>query len=89
MDRCVRANADAVADCFDEERAETQGEALTLPVRPRTPTLTYGYEHWVLTEKIRLHIQASKMKFLWRVAGLRHPEEGWSGRQGCLQDDSP
>lgn len=80
MDRCVCANVDAVADCFDEERAETQGEALNLPVCPRTPTLTYGRERWIVTKRTQLHIQASKMSFLQRVAGLRHPEEGWSGR---------
>lgn len=78
MDRCACANA--VADCFDEERAETQGQALNLLVRLRTPTLTYRHERWVLTEKTRLDVQASKMRFLRRVAGLRHPEEGWSGR---------
>lgn len=80
MDRCVCANADAVADCFDEERAETQGEALNLPICLHTPTLTYGHERRVVTERTRLHIQASRMSFLRRVAGLRHPEEGWSRR---------
>ena len=34
------------------------------------PTLTYGYKIWVVTERMRLQIQAAEMSFLWRVAGL-------------------
>ena len=34
------------------------------------PTLTYGYELWVVTERTRLRIQAAKMSFLQMVAGL-------------------
>jgi len=34
------------------------------------PTLTYGHELWVVTERMRLRIQATKMSFLRRVAGL-------------------
>ncbi|KAK3540844.1 hypothetical protein QTP86_002355 [Hemibagrus guttatus] len=33
------------------------------------PTLTYGHELWVMTERIRSRIQAAKMSFLRRVAG--------------------
>ncbi|KAK3537395.1 hypothetical protein QTP70_008853 [Hemibagrus guttatus] len=33
------------------------------------PTLTYGHELWVITERIRSRIQAAKMTFLRRVAG--------------------
>ncbi len=33
------------------------------------PTLTYGHELWVMTERTRSRIQASKMSFLRRVAG--------------------
>ncbi|KAI3363802.1 hypothetical protein L3Q82_001410 [Scortum barcoo] len=33
------------------------------------PTLTYGHELWVMTERTRLWIQAAKMSFLLRVAG--------------------
>ncbi|KAK3529274.1 hypothetical protein QTP70_024827, partial [Hemibagrus guttatus] len=33
------------------------------------PTLTYGHELWVMTERIRSRIQAAKMSFLCRVAG--------------------
>ena len=33
------------------------------------PTLTYGHELWVMTERIRSRIQASEMSFLRRVAG--------------------
>ncbi|KAK3556570.1 hypothetical protein QTP70_010765 [Hemibagrus guttatus] len=34
------------------------------------PTLTYGHELWVMTERIRSQIQGAKMSFLRRVAGL-------------------
>ncbi|CAM4611183.1 unnamed protein product [Leuciscus chuanchicus] len=33
------------------------------------PTLTYGHELWVMTERIRSRIQAAEMSFLRRVAG--------------------
>ncbi|KAK3508311.1 hypothetical protein QTP70_020019 [Hemibagrus guttatus] len=33
------------------------------------PTLTYGHELWVMTERVRSRIQAAKMSFLLRVAG--------------------
>ncbi|KAK3522454.1 hypothetical protein QTP86_011000 [Hemibagrus guttatus] len=33
------------------------------------PTLTYGHELWVMTERIRSRIQAAKTSFLRRVAG--------------------
>ncbi len=34
------------------------------------PTLTYGYELWVVTERMRSRIQAGIMSFLRMVAGL-------------------
>ena len=34
------------------------------------PTLTYGHELWVVTERTRLRIQAAEMGFLRRVSGL-------------------
>ncbi|CAN9506880.1 unnamed protein product [Ophioblennius macclurei] len=34
------------------------------------PTLTYGHELWVMTERMRSRVQAAKMSFLCRVAGL-------------------
>ncbi|KAK3542066.1 hypothetical protein QTP86_011367 [Hemibagrus guttatus] len=33
------------------------------------PTLTYGHELWVITERVRSRIQAAEMSFLRRVAG--------------------
>ncbi|KAK3518448.1 hypothetical protein QTP70_000651 [Hemibagrus guttatus] len=33
------------------------------------PTLIYGHELWVMTERIRSRIQAAEMSFLCRVAG--------------------
>ena len=52
-----------------EEGAEPEGEALDLPAI-YVPTLTYGHELWVVTERTRTRIQAAKMSFLRRVAGL-------------------
>ena len=34
------------------------------------PTLTYGHELWVVTERTRSRVQAAEMSFLCRVAGL-------------------
>ncbi|TWW73461.1 hypothetical protein D4764_15G0008550 [Takifugu flavidus] len=34
------------------------------------PTLTYGHELWVMTERTRSWVQAAEMSFLRRVAGL-------------------
>jgi len=34
------------------------------------PTHTYGHKLWVVTERMRLRIQAAKMNFLCRVVGL-------------------
>ncbi|TWW68301.1 hypothetical protein D4764_19G0000990, partial [Takifugu flavidus] len=34
------------------------------------PTLTYGHEFWVMTERTRSRVQAAEMSFLRRVAGL-------------------
>ncbi|TWW69397.1 hypothetical protein D4764_18G0002030 [Takifugu flavidus] len=34
------------------------------------PTLTYGHELWVMTERTKSRVQAAEMSFLRRVAGL-------------------
>ncbi|MGH2507006.1 MAG: reverse transcriptase domain-containing protein [Ktedonobacteraceae bacterium] len=34
------------------------------------PTLTYGHENWVMTERTRSRIQAAEMRFLRGIAGL-------------------
>jgi len=34
------------------------------------PTLTYGHEPWVVTDRMRLQIQAAKVSFRRKVAGL-------------------
>ena len=34
------------------------------------PTLIYGHERWVMTERMRSQVQAAKMGFLHRVAGV-------------------
>jgi hypothetical protein len=35
------------------------------------PTLTYGHENWVMTERMRSRVQAAEMRFLRRVAGVK------------------
>ena len=34
------------------------------------PILTYGYECWLMTEKVRSQVQAAEMGFLQKVRGL-------------------
>ena len=34
------------------------------------PILTYGHESWVITERVRLQVQASEMRFLQRIEGV-------------------
>ena len=34
------------------------------------PILTYGHESWVMTESLRLLVQASEMRFLRRIEGV-------------------
>ena len=48
------------------------------------PTLTYGHEGWVMTERTRSRIQAAEMGFLRRVAGvsLRDKVRGSVIREG-------
>lgn len=45
-----------------------EGTALELSFE--VPNFTYGHELWIVTERMRLWIQAAKMTFLHRVAGL-------------------
>ena len=35
------------------------------------PILTYGHESWVMTERVRSQVQASEMKFLRRIEGVK------------------
>ena len=34
------------------------------------PILTHGHESWVMTERMRSHVQASEMRFLRRIEGV-------------------
>ena len=43
------------------------------------PTLTYGHESRVMTERTRLRVQAAEMGFLRRVAGVSLRDRGWGG----------
>ncbi|KAL1281997.1 hypothetical protein QQF64_000800 [Cirrhinus molitorella] len=40
------------------------------------PTLTHGYELWVMTDRTRARIQTAKISFLRRVAGRTLRDEG-------------
>lgn len=51
---------------WEFRQADRGGETLNLPV----PTLTYGLQLWVMTERMRLWIQVALLSFLCRVAGL-------------------
>ncbi|TWW53244.1 hypothetical protein D4764_0289930 [Takifugu flavidus] len=60
-DRCgVHSNAGSAPVRCGEERDEPKGEALDLPVDLR-PTLTYGHELGVMTERTRSRVQAAEM----------------------------
>ena len=53
----------------------SKSEAMVLSRKPMecllrvifVPTLTYGHEGWVMTERTRLRVQAAEMGFLRRV----------------------
>ncbi|KAK3508331.1 hypothetical protein QTP70_021477, partial [Hemibagrus guttatus] len=51
-----------------DQGAEPEGE-LSIYQSIYVPTLTYGHELWVMTERVRSRIQVAKMSFLRRVAG--------------------
>ena len=52
------------------KRELSQKEKLSIYRSFFVPTLTYGHEGWVMTERARSRIQAAKMGFLRRVAGV-------------------
>ena len=52
------------------KRELSQKARLTVYRSIFVPTLTYGHELWVVTERMRSRIQAAEMSFLRRVAGL-------------------
>ncbi|KAI3362936.1 hypothetical protein L3Q82_011616, partial [Scortum barcoo] len=67
----VRSYAVGVPDRRGEEGSESKAKlSIYLPVNLYAPTLTYGHELWVMTERTRSRIQAAEMSFLRRVAGL-------------------
>ncbi len=54
------------------------------------PTLTYGHELWVMTERTRMQIQVAEMSFLRRVAEeLRHPGGAQSKAITPLRREEP
>ena len=64
----VSGDANAEVVCCGEERAESECKAIYRSIY--LPTLTYGDELRVVTERIRSRIQVIEMSFLCRVSGL-------------------
>ena len=62
----MRALRQSVVD----KRELSQKAKLSIYRSIYVPTLTYGHEVWVVTERTRSRIQAAEMSFLRRVAGL-------------------
>uniref|UniRef100_A0A8C6KY55 Reverse transcriptase domain-containing protein n=1 Tax=Nothobranchius furzeri TaxID=105023 RepID=A0A8C6KY55_NOTFU len=52
------------------KRELSQKEKLSIYRSIYVPTLTYGHELWVVTERTRSQIEAAEISFLHRVAGL-------------------
>ena len=52
------------------ERELRQKAKLSIYRSISVPTLSYGHEGWVVTERTRSRIQAAEMGFLRRVAGV-------------------
>ncbi|KAM7380977.1 hypothetical protein PAMP_004240 [Pampus punctatissimus] len=73
IDRRVRA-AGAVLQVFHRtvvtKRELSQKAKLLIYRSIFVPTLTYGHERWVMTERMRSRVQAAEMGFLHRVAGV-------------------
>ncbi|KAI3368927.1 hypothetical protein L3Q82_025906 [Scortum barcoo] len=60
-----------------EEGAESKGwRSFSIYRSIYVPTLTYGHELWVMTERTRSRIQAAEMSFLRRVAGRSLRDRG-------------
>ncbi|KAI3361792.1 hypothetical protein L3Q82_002133 [Scortum barcoo] len=71
IDWCsVRSYAVGVPDRRGEEGAESKGEALDLPWSIYVPTLTYGHELWVMTERTRSLDTSGRNEF--------PPQGGWA-----------
>ena len=52
------------------ERELSQKAKLSIYRSIYIPTLPYGHDLWVVTERMRSGLQAAEMSFLRRVAGL-------------------
>ncbi|KAI3362823.1 hypothetical protein L3Q82_001869 [Scortum barcoo] len=80
-------HAVGVPDRRGEEGAESKVAKLSIYRSIYVPTLTYGHELWVMTERTRSRIQAAEMSFLRRVAGrsLRDRAQNCSGLRTCAE----
>ncbi|KAI3362897.1 hypothetical protein L3Q82_011495 [Scortum barcoo] len=59
----IRSYVVGVPDRRGAEGAESKGEALDLPVNPRSIHLTYGHELWVMTERTRFADTSGRNEF--------------------------
>ena len=66
-------NVDVVPDWCDKEVASPEGKALNLLY---VSTLTYGHKLWVVTETMRLWIEATEISFLLSMSGLSLSDRG-------------
>ncbi|KAJ0019143.1 hypothetical protein NQD34_006712 [Periophthalmus magnuspinnatus] len=72
IDRCIGAASAVMWSLYRsvEVKKELSPKAkLSIYWSIYVPTLTYGHELWVMTERTRSQIQAAEMGFLCRVAG--------------------
>ncbi|KAK3539668.1 hypothetical protein QTP70_011124 [Hemibagrus guttatus] len=72
IDRRIGAAAAVMRSMYRfvvEEKELSRKAKLSIYQSIYVPTLTYGHELWVMTERVRSRIQAAEMSFLCRVAG--------------------
>ncbi|KAK3522957.1 hypothetical protein QTP86_010312 [Hemibagrus guttatus] len=72
IDRRIGAAAAVMRSMYRsvvEKKELSQKAKLSIYQSIYAPTLTYGHELWVMTERVRSRIQAAEMSFLRRVAG--------------------
>ncbi|KAK3538079.1 hypothetical protein QTP70_028636 [Hemibagrus guttatus] len=69
MDREIDRRIDAAAAVMQSMYQSVMVKKASIYQSIYVPTLTYGHELWVMTERVRSRIQAAEMRFLCRVVG--------------------